>query len=158
MKRAIAIILLFVMLTCSAALASEINGHETVDNLIALWQENGIYLNDLELLYSFSPVDDHDFYIFVYDGGRDFRIIYRLHSDKEVIFVEVPWDYRPKVDMYALTISYFMGISLLEAQQVYDSLVYNMINSLSEREYDNIHLVLFETGAPELMVTRTFAN
>lgn len=158
MKKTVALILILSMFICSAVMAGEINGHEAVDALIALWQENGIYLGNLELLYSYPPINDGDFYISVYDGGEDFRIIYRLHSDKEVIFVNVPWDYRPKDDMYALTLSYFLNISHLEAEKVYDSLVYNMINSMSERDYENVNIILMEIGAPSLMVTRTFVD
>jgi hypothetical protein len=158
MKKRWSIIVVFLAFIFCIAFASADANPETMENLLPLWQENGIELNDLKPSYSCQPDNDQDYYLYVYKIDSDYRITYRLHSDKEVIFIDVPWEYQPKEDMYALTISYFMNIPILEAKQIYDSLSYNMINSLSERDYDDINIVLSEIDTPSLMITRTFAN
>ena len=165
MKRALCIICLFCFLVvCIDCTAETYNAENMTDylteylaqserdtprlvaDLVSLWEDNGIYVDlpSKELGSRMKDKQSWDRYII----GDDFEILYSIYYNGtgDVITVEMPTTYKPLRKAQSLLISLMADLPLEEAEELYDSLVYNVIDYEAKREVGLLDIYLLDLG------------
>ena len=119
---------------------SERDTPRLVADLVNLWEDNGIYIElpAKELGSRTKEKQSWDRYII----GDDFEILYSIYYNGtgDVITVEMPSSYKP------LRVSLMADMPLEEAEELYDSLVYNVIDYEAKREVGLLDIYLLDLG------------
>lgn len=165
MKRTLCIICLLCFLIVSTVCTAETSNAENVPDylteyleqserdtprlvadLVSLWEDNGIYV-DLPAKEFGSRTKEKqswDRYII----GDDFEILYSIYYNGtgDVITVEMPTSYKPLREAQSLLLALMADIPLEEAEELYDSLVYNVIDYEAKREVGLLDIYLLDLG------------
>lgn len=145
MKRYFSIALCVLIFITRAAFAessfgstSRKDGEAVVADLVALWEENDIYITlpkpsaamEGRLLYRISngfSSDDADQFVLIYDYAK------RSEDSSRIFSVSLPDGYAPTRDICALSFGYFLQMESEDCYELYDSLEYNCINGMTDR-------------------------
>ena len=126
--------------------------------LVALWEDNGIYINLPEKELGSRENDDMSWDRYII--GDEFEIIYSIRYDGtgDVITIIMPSSYRPMADAMILVLAHMGNMSLDEAKELYGSLHYNMIDYQASRTIGNLYISLYEYDISHtLQIFRSFS-
>lgn len=158
MRKTIALILCILLFALSVACAesesaafieTDLSGGETVVNgLIALWEENGIYVT----LPSRSPAVEGRL---LYRISEGFTLIYdyaQRDGKPQMFYLSLPEDYAPTREACILSIQYFTRLTLEESTALYDSLLYNRIDGTAERDVEDLTVRIAEISGMTIRI------
>ena len=111
-----------------------------VVDFLSLLEENGIYIKLPEL--SVNNKDEYDWYSFKIGDSFWLYYVEYKNSSKISFTLEVPNNYKPKDDAFVLMIVSMLSLSKDEADKIYSSLEYNLIDEESSIETDNYSIWL----------------
>lgn len=152
MKRILSIALcVLIFITCTAFAESSDSsmtrkeGEAAVADLVTIWEENGIYITlpkpsaaalEGRLLYRISNGSWESTQItLIYDYAK------HDEDDNRIFYISLPDDYAPTRDICALSFSYFLQMEVEDCYDLYDNLVYNCINGMTERVVNGYNIV-----------------
>lgn len=125
---------------------SERDTPRLVADLVNLWEDNGIYIElpAKEFGSRAKEKQSWDRYII----GDDFEILYSIYYNGtgDVITVEMPSSYKPLREAQSLLLSLMADMPLEEAEELYDSLVYNVIDYEAKREVGLLDIYILDLG------------
>lgn len=168
MKR-LCILMVFILLFCSMAFAQSesydwgcpMYGRPTIDlspisNFLESAKEADIYIPLKEIGVSIRKEDEW----INFEVGDSFWFLYDYYYDgsKEIFLLEVPVSYRPKDEVMPLFISSVLAIDKGEAEKLYYTIQYNVINDGSIIEKDNLRFEYSENRLFHALIIRKFAN
>lgn len=117
-----------------------------ISDYLTLLSENGIYITLPELTIS----HDHAEYEWIYStiSHPDFYMLYVYYNDgsQYMLSLEVPMSYRPKYEALAYLMVSVLDIDYQEADDLLNSLQYNVIGHASSIETDDYVLDYFENA------------
>ena len=125
---------------------SEFDTPRLIADLVDLWEENGIYITlpPKELGSRMNEAMSWDRYII----ADDFEILYSIYFNGtgDVITIDMPISYKPLREAQSLVISYLADMSLQEAEDLFDSLIYNVIDYQASRKIGLLDIGLYDFG------------
>jgi len=130
-----------------------------ISELKALWEENDIRVPFPKKELGSRNFEDKgwDRYII----ADDFEIIYSIEYDGsgDSLLLDVPTNYAPASNILILSIEYMTGTNHEEAQAIYDSIIYNLLNRQSGYVTESCDIGYYDLGTKYcLVIIRSFSQ